>query len=340
MKKAILITLSAMLLLIPAWLLIRFLGVGSSSWNVVAIALSVWLLALVLMWASRRMSIAARIAAGLLVLAGLLPPTAMLVENFPNHTWLDDIQGLLIFCMPSLAIIAAALLLDSGLHQLGEQRKTEIGRPGPRTQGYWLGWLALMLGGLLIAKVLINIYWLIVWDDTTNSLDFLWLIVPFLAVLTAVDVLLFSQHRQVIATIVYALVIPAMLLTVYAGAQRASFRQVTETHAARVIHALETYHARTGRYPQDLRQLNSWYQTPLPHPVVIYGQDWCYDSNGDAYRLGYVDREHWSSPDFTGPIIKAQGQLPDLPPICAAQIESLRNLKNRLNGGGAGSATQ
>jgi hypothetical protein len=112
------------------------------------------------------------------------------------------------------------------------------------------------------------------------------------------------------------------MIAVSARAQRVDFRQLTEERAERVTQAIETYHAREGHYPQDLRQLTPWYVLSLPGPVIIYGQDWCYDGGEDYYRLGYVYREHWSDPRLIGRIYKTK-EAPDLPGICAEEIAAL-----------------
>ena len=82
------------------------------------------------------------------------------------------------------------------------------------------------------------------------------------------------------------------MIAVSARAQSVDFRQLTEERAERASQAIETYCAREGRYPQDLRQLTPGYVLSLPGPVTIYGQDWCFDGGDDYYRLGYVYREH------------------------------------------------
>jgi len=127
------------------------------------------------------------------------------------------------------------------------------------------------------------------------------------------------------AGFLYSLLIPALMIAVSARAQRVDFRQLTEERAERVTQAIETYYAREGHYPQDLRQLVPRYVLSLPGPVIIYGQDWCYDGGEDYYRLGYVYREHWSDPDLHGRIYRTKGETLDLPGICAEEIAALEN---------------
>jgi hypothetical protein len=114
------------------------------------------------------------------------------------------------------------------------------------------------------------------------------------------------------------------MIAVSARAQRVDFRQLTEERAERVTQAIETYYAREGRYPQDLRQLVPRYVLSLPGPVIIYGQDWCYDGGEDYYRLGYLDREHWSDPRLFGRVYSAKGDSPLKVDVCQPAIDIYR----------------
>jgi hypothetical protein len=58
--------------------------------------------------------------------------------------------------------------------------------------------------------------------------------------------------------------------------------------------------------------------------MIIFGQDWCYDSDGDRYQFGYVYREHWSSPNLVGHAVSSINEESDLPPLCEAEIAGLR----------------
>lgn len=62
----------------------------------------------------------------------------------------------------------------------------------------------------------------------------------------------------------------------------------------------------------------------LPEPVIIYGQNWCYESGDGYYRLGYVDREHWSDPRLIGRIYKAEGQTSEQSLMCEAEITAIQ----------------
>jgi hypothetical protein len=122
----------------------------------------------------------------------------------------------------------------------------------------------------------------------------------------------------------YSLLILGLMITVSARAQGVDFRQLTEARAERVTQAIESYYAREDRYPQDLRQLTPWYALSLPEPVIIYGQDWCYDGGDDYYRLGYVHRGHWSDPRLAGRIHTTKGEAPGLRGLCEEEVAAMK----------------
>ena len=67
---------------------------------------------------------------------------------------------------------------------------------------------------------------------------------------------------------------------------------------ARLQAAIEAYQERTGVYPSTLKQLTPRQMLSVPVPVIIPGQDWCYESTAEYYRLGYITRQHWSDPNL------------------------------------------
>jgi hypothetical protein len=145
-----------------------------------------------------------------------------------------------------------------------------------------------------------------------------------LAVLFSGFMLLFTRTGGAKpAGFLYLLLIPA-LIAISARAQVVDFRQLTEERAERVSQAIETYYARQGHYPQDLRQLTPWYVLSVSAPVIIYGQDWCYEGGGDYYRLGYVSRQHWSDPRLTGMIYGAKGEGPEPYWLCEEEVIALQ----------------
>ena len=232
----------------------------------------------------------------------------------------------------SLALIVAALLLDSGLNLLNqwqiEQANTndtikEAGYPKHRHTGK-VAIATLVLSAILLARALYYFYWFMIWDTTYDGLGYLWLPIPFLAILSSTFILSITLPENIkLAALFYLLLIPAMIV-ISTRIQRMDFRQLTKERAERVNQAIENYYIQEGRYPNNLQDLTLWFIPIIPGPVIIYGQEWCYDGGDHYYRLGYIDREHWSAPHFIGRIYRANGDIPDLPGICEQEAAALQ----------------
>ena len=231
--------------------------------------------------------------------------------------------------MLSAALVVVALLFHSGLKSLDEWRSTgalESGDPqAQRKRAGRAALLAFALGSFLLAKALHNLYWFTVWDATTDSLGYLSLAIPIPVVLLSGVVLCFVLPGRIKwAGLLYSLLIPVLLIGVSARAQQVDYHQLTEERAERITQAIEAYHAREGHYPQDLRELTPRYILSAPGPVILYGQDWCYLGGKDYYCLGYLDREHWSSPILLGQLYSARGHSPLEVDACQSAIDTYR----------------
>ncbi|MBZ0277394.1 MAG: hypothetical protein K8I60_14710, partial [Anaerolineae bacterium] len=64
----------------------------------------------------------------------------------------------------------------------------------------------------------------------------------------------------------------------------------------RIAQALAQFQAREGRYPQTLAELTPGDLPYLESPIMIPGEDWCYQGSDDFYRLASFYREYFSSP--------------------------------------------
>lgn len=302
---------------------------GFLSWLIALAIVLVSVSALVL--AARRVSYKVWSLAALLILASLFLPASLFL-------WLSRPQGgelfssqhaMTLLWMFPVALVTVALLLHSGLKRLDEWRNMGALEGGAsQAQRKRIGKATLLvfaLGALLLAKTLDNLYWFMIWDATTDPLGYLWLAIPISAVLLSGVVLCIAlPGRTKLAGFLYSLFILALIIGVSARAQRVDLRQLTEGRAERITQAIETYYAREGRYPQNLQRLTPGYILSLPGPVIIYGQDWCYQGGKDYYRLGYLDREHWSSPILFGRVYSAKGHSPLKMDICQPAIDTYR----------------
>lgn len=301
-----------------------------------ALGLMVWLAVKVLAAGMRRSGTRAKIAAGLLVMAGLFVPTSLLVDPHPEfQPPYGTLVPIALLALLSAALVGVSLLFAASLEDYRSQRAAGE-TPGEiiimkRKPGGWSSALRThtvaaqgLLGLMLLAKALHNFYWLIIWDSTYDPLDTLWLAPVILAALLgALAMLVVLPDKTRFAGLLYAALIPALLTAAAASAKRVDTRELTQARAEQIIQAVERYHARRGAYPESLRQLWPRDLLSVPEPVLMNGVGWCYDAGEGYYRLGAIDREHWSSPILFGRLYGAAGEAPQSVPLCAQELVTL-----------------
>ena len=303
-------------------------------WLVIFAILS-WLFTKGLALGAKKVNVKVWIFVGLLILFGWFLPASTLLLLFPA-------QGGEPFGFPlaftllviiSLSLIIIALLINSGLQlyiawRIAETAYYKNTKTYSRHTSKAVAAI-FILSALLLARAFYKFYWFMVWDSTTDGLGYLWLPIPILAVLSSAILLYITlPDGMKVGALIYFLLVP-ILIAISTHPQQLEFRQMTEKRAERVSQALDAYYVRKGHYPQNLQQLTPRHIISIPGPVIIYGQDWCYDGGNDYYRLGYVDREHWSSPYLFGQTFRTWGEVPDLPAIC--EQEAITLIESRSN---------
>jgi hypothetical protein len=256
-------------------------------------------------------------AALLITLGVLLLPSYRLVENFtsPFAEPFHSMFAFTIYLLPLLAWLLASVLLAYGVAGMRAQANAP---------GGWQAITSLILSVLLFASSFYNLYWQFVWDQTTDGFYVLLLAAPIITVMMA-GVLLTStlQGREQWYGLAYTLFLGAALFTTFSLAIRVDYHQLTEARAGWVSQAIERYYVREGHYPATLTQLVPVARLLLPGPVIIPGQDWCYQSGEGYYRLGYVSRNNWSSPYLYIRTYQQVGAVPEIPTLCAEETEAM-----------------
>lgn len=309
-KRTILYLVGLTILAIGCWLIVA-LFFGFPGWGrQLLMTAGCWLAAVSLFWFARRLDHRAWLAAGFLVLAALLLPASVLIRIIPND--MSDPFGsnllLIHFVVLSAALILAALLFANGRKLLELEQKADVGSQPSSPASRIPPASYLILSALLLAKAMHSLYQYTLWDNTYDSLGYICLSGPILAVFLAGFLLIvLLPGRTKLVGYLFLLMMPALLIAVSTLGQRVNFRQLTEVRASQVSRAIEAYYEDNGRYPQELHQLTPRYILSLPEPAIIFGQDWCFDSSGAEYVLGYVTCDHWSDPRLYGRIYSSTG---------------------------------
>ena len=165
----------------------------------------------------------------------------------------------------------------------------------------------------MLVKFYHNLSGLIMWDNTYDPIEFLWLILPILiAIICGVILMINLPGKTKLAGWLFLLLVPTMMWIVYVPAVNIDPHQVTTERAERLSYAIENYYQREGKYPQTLSQLVPRDRLFIPVPMIINGQSWCYDAGSDSYRLGSVDRVIGVPPAFYGTIFTSVGDTSGL----------------------------
>ncbi len=328
--KKIFYLIALIVLTLGCWLtLISYFG--STSFGVLIGLLPVWLIVFAaaswfftkgLVFSAKKVNFKAWLLGGFLILTVWFLPASSFLKLFPNQRE-EPFSTPLAFTLLvpiSLSFIILAFLINTGVGQHIRWRIAEIAyyrntkTDSKHTEKVVA--VIVVLSALLLLGALYKFYWFMVWDSTYDGLGYLWLPIPILAILSS-SIMLFIAlpNGTKLAALFYLLLIP-ILIAVSTHTQRVDFRQLTEKRATQISQAIDAYYVREGHYPEELQQLTLRYMIAIPRPVIIYGQNWCYDGGTDYYRLGYLDREHWSSPNLIGQTSRTWGKIPDLPIIC------------------------
>ena len=271
-----------------------------------------------------------KLLVGVIILAGLLYPShALMGIPIGYSSFSGTFLWWALVALPPLAVIAAAMLLFSFLElRAGYKREGIDGiteSEHQRTHTIRIITASLIVAIILLCATIYNLYWLTIWDKTYDPLGYLWILLPVTAGIAVSIMLATALHGKTrLIGIAYGLVVPGLIIAVSQFAQQIDFRQLTEQRAERVVQAVELYYQRNGRYPRQLKDLVPRYTLTLREPVILYGQDWCYLSGEDYYQLGYVSKEHWSSPILDVVTYKSQGKPDPTTKLCADEVAEFR----------------
>jgi hypothetical protein len=169
----------------------------------------------------------------------------------------------------------------------------------PSTPHRWQAVLRVILPAIVVAA---PFYFVVaetlLLDRATDGISGLMAVIAYVIVVYAVaTLLLLLQGWSALPAISLYLV-----LMIFAGYgtilldSNRNPREVTAERAANIDAAIQDYADREGAYPLEIADLVPRDLLFLPRPALFRDQQWCYQSSGDAYRLGYVYRPTWGVP--------------------------------------------
>lgn len=206
--------------------------------------------------------------------------------------------------LPGLVIPSVAMLTLSFLQPTAATHEsTQLGKR--------IGQFVLMLS--LLISFLYTVSWLCIWDGTDDGVrGFLMILLTIIISIAAgMMIALTSRGWRRWSGLALAILISYGVFWVVGGpAKLVHPYELTEKRAASLQRAIEEYQATHKSYPAALRNLVPSELWRIPRPMIVRGEDWCYEGGPAYYRLGTLYREHWSSPEMTVRVYASAGKLP------------------------------
>jgi hypothetical protein len=221
---------------------------------------------------------------------------------------------------PGLAIVLSGVLVTASFHSPGTQGENTARKPPRRMRLFMAG-----LASVLLFYLAYNIFWGSVWDQTSDGLYgiFLSQLSGLIAVGTGMIMMLVLRGRNRLAGMLFMIVVPVMLNQSFEAGWHVSYHEITEGRAERISRALEKFHAREGSYPETLHALTPRDLLFIQQPVILAGEDWCYESGGDYYRLAAFYREFFSAP-VSLRLYRSAGETPTSPMPCEERLAAMK----------------
>ena len=262
---------------------------------------------------------------GLLSLA-LLFLFNWLMSHPPNYadSPIPRALGILIFLVyymiPGLSVVIAASLITTSMQSLqtADQSDRDV-----RSRWIRLGRVGFAV--ILIVCLANTIFWGSVWDQTSDGLigGFASQLSAPIGIGAGMLMILALRGKYRLAGILFIITVPILLYQSSEAGWQVSYHEITEGRAASIARALDRFHTREGYYPASLDALTPRDLLFIQQPVILAGEEWCYEGNKDYYRLSAFYREFFSSP-VSLQVYESAGSLPLSPPACEKRLAEMK----------------
>jgi hypothetical protein len=237
------------------------------------------------------------------ILMGLVSLVSMVIYNSGrtpmvfalSGEWVTALTRFFVNVLPAFTIVLAASLIQVSLKQI-----VEIKPSLPPDKRVWRQVLIasrFLLAAVLIGNMAYTIYWAEIWDQTSDGILAVWLAMQTSLVAIAAGILMgfASTGWRRKAGFGFCILVPFLMFGAFAQ-KWGIYKDITSQRAAELQTALVRFQARNARYPADLQELVPRDLLWIQEPVILKGESWCYHGEKDAYQLGTVFREYFSSP--------------------------------------------
>ena len=265
------------------------------------------------------------LALGLVCLAllALFNALPLVDPDLQSLTWLRLPFAILLYILPGLVVALAAVLISAGLRLL--PRPDTAGKPGAAPVFWFPAVWRLGLAALLLGTLAYTILWASIWDQTSDGLGGIMFSTQAALIAIAAGMLMgvTATGWRRSAGLAFAVLVPLLMFGAFDYGWDVSYHAITEARVARIQRAVERFHARDGRYPEELKELVPCDLLWIPGPVILQGQGWCYQGGQDHYRLGTFYREYFSTP-ISLRIYASAGSAPESVWACEEKLAELK----------------
>lgn len=268
----------------------------------------------VIFWALGRHYNGLAVTFGLLALGGILFLNYLITH--PQDGAMQLAGLILILATPLLGVAAPAILIANGLH-----RWADSGAASRRGL-----FMSLALALLTLVLVSLYVFWASVWDQTMD-LGFGFLVVPFVtgtAVAAGMAMSVVLEGKQRLVGLAFMLLLPLLFYQLHALGLNAPYHTYNEERADRIAAALDDFYEREGHYPQTLASLVPRDLLSVPPPILLHGEQWCYQGGPNFYRLTAFYQPHWASL-ISLKIYASRGELPSGEWVCETMLTEVKD---------------
>jgi len=221
---------------------------------------------------------------------------------------------------PGLAVVMSGVQMTFGLQSPGAQGENTTPASSRRMRLFMAG-----LAFAVLFYLAYSVFWGSVWDQTSDGLSgiFLSQLSGLIGIGTGMIMMLVLRGRNRLAGIIFMIVVPVMLNQTFEAGWRVSYHEITEARSARIARALERFHAREGYYPESLEVLAPRDLLLVQQPVILAGEEWCYEGGENYYRLSAFYREFFSAP-VSLRVYESAGEPPAMPSACESRLAEMK----------------
>jgi hypothetical protein len=219
-----------------------------------------------------------------------------LLANLPQP--LPSILGIAMYLAPVLTVATISLFVHTSIGMVRSKPSNEDSEARISRRTRIEGVLRLLMASIMLVSITNSVYWASIWDQTSDGLS--GLMILYVAVIVAIACGMVISLRAVgwsrLVGIVFAVIVGIAVLAGFQAGWGANFKTMTEQRAAQIAQALDRFHTREDRYPQNLTELIPRDLLYVPRPVMFQSEGWCYQGTASKYILTAFFHEYFGTP--------------------------------------------